>query len=242
MKRKCLSGMLALLLSLSACGAADKEVPISEPETIADDDRIADEPADDSNTQAEGGGSKEQIRTQDIYQDIYYQAVADSAGESRVYALVYLDDDDIPELVIVDREFDFYSVYTVKDGALFCMVDSLAAVEMVYYERTGVFYEFWRFNGGGDEGDYARFFFKVSTDGTITEETPCLMQEEYHALYTQDGAPTGNGDYMYWYQKEIVDGETYQELLSGLGVTEDGGRLFTENAVGKEEMLELLSR
>lgn len=230
--------MALVLLTFSACGAADKEP--RTPETIVINDPAADDLTDPAPVPEE-----ESLTEPDpalTYQDIYYQAVADSIGDVRVYSLVYLDDDEIPELVMLNREFDFYSVYTVKDGELFCMVDSVAAVEMVYYERTGMFYEFARFNGGGDEGDYGRFFWQVSADETITEETPCLMQDEYHALYTQDGVFSGNGEYLYLYQKEYVDEGTYKELLRDFGVTEDGGRLFTENAVGKEEMLALLSR
>lgn len=210
------------------------EDAMTEPESVTDEDILA-----EPDTVTDEDALKEPVQT---YQDIYYQAVVDSVGDVRVYSLVYLDEDEIPELVMLNRELDFYSIYTVRNDGLFCMVDSVAAVELVYYERTGMFYEFWRFNGGGDEGDYGRFFWQASADETITEETPCLMQDEYHALYTQDGVLTENGACLYLYQGEYVDEQTYQELLSGFGVTEDGGRPFTENAVGKEEMLALLGR
>ena len=223
--------------ALTEPGPAAGEEPLSEENESAQPE-IPEQP-DSGEELPPVAGEQDQEQT---YRDIYYQAVADSFGDVRVYSLVYLDDDEIPELVMLNREFDFYSIYTVRDGELLCMVDSVAAVELVYYERTSMFYEFWRFNGGGDEGDYGRFFWQASADETITEETPCLMQDEYHALYTQDGLLSGNGDYLYVYQGEYVDEQTYQELLSGFGVTENGGRPFTENAVGKEEMLTLLSQ
>lgn len=261
-----------LLFALSACQAADKEPQdpetiviheptadeltepdsvtdedaLTEPDSVTDEDAMAEPDSvtgEDALTEPDSvTGEDDLTEPAQTYQDVYYQAVADSIGDVRVYSLVYLDEDEIPELVMLNRELDLYSIYTVRDDGLFCMVDSVAAVELVYYEHTGMFYEFWRFNGGGDEGDYGRFFWCVSADETITEETPCLMQDEYHALYTQDGVPTGNGDYTYIYQGERVDEQTYQELLSGFGVADDGGRSFTENAVGKEEMLALLSK
>ncbi|MDE5818349.1 MAG: hypothetical protein K2I07_03380 [Lachnospiraceae bacterium] len=176
------------------------------------------------------------------YRDIYQQAVGDSVGEAKVFSLIYLDNDDIPELVVLDREFDSYSIYTVKDGTLFCMLDRMTTVEMNYFERSGTFYSFARWNGGGDEGGYGRSYFQVSAEKTITEETGAVLNDAYNALYDEDGSFTGQGVTDYYYMGELTDETTYRELLGSLGVTEDGGRPCAENAVGKEEMLAQLSQ
>lgn len=183
--------------------------------------------------------ANEQVQT---YREIYQRAVADSVGEAKVFSLIYLDSDDIPELVVLDREFDSYSIFTVKDGALFCMLDLMTAVEMNYFERSGTFCTFARWNGGGDEGGYGRSYFQVSAEKTITEETGAVLNDAYNALYDADGSFTGQGVTDYYYMGELTDEATYRELLGGLGVTEDGGRPCAENAVGKEEMLTQLSQ
>ena len=183
--------------------------------------------------------ANEQART---YREIYQQAVADSVGEAKVFSLIYLDGDDIPELVVLDREFDSYSIYTVKDDTLFCMLELMTAVEMNYFERSGTFYTFARWNGGGDEGGYGRSYFQVSAEKTITEETGAVLNDAYNALYDADGSFTGQGVTDYYYMGELTDETTYRELLGSLGVTEDGGKSCAENAVGKEEMLAQLSQ
>ena len=275
MKNKCITGVLYMVLLLSACGAesgeetqAPKTIVVNDTEaedvTVTDGGMAETETSvpPDTNQLAQSGSeaeeapaaneqvlpdieaeeppvANEQART---YREIYQQAVVDRAGEAKVFSLIYLDGDEIPELVVLDREFDSYSIYTVKDDALFCMLDLMMAVEMNYFERSGTFYTFARWNGGGDEGGYGRSYFQVSAEKTITEETEAVLNDAYNALYDADGSFTGQGVTDYYYMGELTDEATYRELLGSLGVTEDGGRPCAENAVGKEEMLAQLSR
>ena len=243
MKNKWITGVLHLALLLSACGAAGGEEPQAPKTIVVNDTEIEDMTVTDGGTAEPEApvmpDANEQAQT---YREIYQQAVADRAGETKVFSLIYLDGDDIPELVVLDREFDSYSIYTVKDGALFCMLDQMTAVEMNYFERSGTFYTFARWNGGGDEGGYGRSYFQVSAEKTITEETGAVLNDAYNALYDADGSFTGQGVTDYYYMGELTDETTYRELLGSLGVTEDGGKSCAENAVGKEEMLAQLSQ
>lgn len=243
MKNKWITGVLYLALLLSACGAAGGEEPQAPKTIVVNDTEIEDMTVTDGGTAEPEApvmpDANEQAQT---YREIYQQAVADRAGETKVFSLIYLDGDDIPELVVLDREFDSYSIYTVKDGALFCMLDLMTAVEMNYFERSGTFYTFARWNGGGDEGGYGRSYFQVSAEKTITEETGAILNDAYNALYDADGSFTGQGVTDYYYMSELTDETTYRELLGSLGVTEDGGKSCAENAVGKEEMLAQLSQ
>ncbi len=227
-------------------GTAQSEAPVSpaakeqmQPDIEAEEPPAAKEQMQPDIEAEEPPVTNEQIQT---YREIYQQAVADSVGEAKVFSLIYLDGDDIPELVVLDREFDSYSIYTVKDGALFCMLDLMTTVEMNYFERSGTFYTFARWNGGGDEGGYGRSYFQVSAEKTITEETEAVLYDAYNALYDADGSFTGQGVTDYYYMGELTDEATYRELLGSLGVTEGGGRPCAENAVGKEEMLAQFSQ
>lgn len=233
-------------VTVTDAGTAEPEEPVlpATNEQVQSGGEAEEQPAANEQAQPdieaeEPPAANEQVQT---YREIYQQAVADDIGEAKVFSLIYLDGDDIPELVVLDREFDSYSIYTVKDGALFCMLDQIVAVEMNYFERSGTFYTFARWNGGGDEGGYGRSYFQVSAEKTITEETGAVLNDAYNALYDEDGNFTGQGVTDYYYMGELTDEATYRELLGSLGVTEDGGRLCAENAVGKEEMLAQLSQ
>lgn len=259
MKNKWITGVLYLALLLSACGAEGGEKAQTPKTIVVNDTEVEDVTVTEEGTAEpetpvppvtneqvqpdieteEPPAANEQVQT---YREIYQMTVADSVGEAEVFSLIYLDGDDIPELVVLDREFDSYSIYTVKDGALFCMLARMTTVEMNYFERSGTFYTFARWNGGGDEGGYGRSYFQVSAEKTITEETGAVLNDAYNALYDADGSFTGQGVTDYYYMGELTDEETYRELLGSLGVTEGGGRSCAENAVGKEEMLAQLSQ
>lgn len=176
------------------------------------------------------------------YRSIYRQVVTDS-DENTVFSLIYLNDDDIPELV-ASRDGESYSIYTIKDGALHCMVDSLFTVELTYFEQNGIVVAFSRWNGGGDEGGYGRDYYQVSESGTIGDSViganPDLSYS-YNAVYDENGAYTGEGITDYFYEGQQIDEATYLEMSKTLGITEGGDRPCMENAVRREEMLEQLS-
>lgn len=176
------------------------------------------------------------------YQEIYRQAVTEYTGEAVVFALIYLDSDDIPELVVLDRGYDSYSIYTVKDNALFCMADSLTTVELTYFERSGILCEFSRWNGGGDEGGYGRSYYQVSVDSAITAASISVLHDTYNAVYDDEGVYIGAGITNYYHMEQEIDEAAYEKMKSSLGIVAGEDRLCAENAVDKEAMLSLLSQ
>ncbi len=210
-----------VLLALPACGTEDGREAVSlEPHSLELEDASGSIP--------------------DAYGETYLKAVDGNGSDSTVYSLIYLDDDDIPELVALDRGDDSYSVYTVRDGELFCVADSLVTVEMTYYERSGVFAAFSRWNGGGDEGGYGYSYYQISGDQTITEETQSVLSFSYNAIYNEEGAYTGQGVTDYFHMGREVDEASYREAQAGLGIVDGEGRPCIENGCSKEEIIELL--
>lgn len=174
----------------------------------------------------------------DTYRQIYTQAVSENTDPVS-FSLIYLDNDDIPELVVFDGYYSAYSIYTVKDGALFCMVDFFSTVELTYFERSKTIAGFARWNGGGDEGGYGRYYYTVSADAVVTDDTAPALSYDYNAVYDESGNYTGEGITRYFCMGEETDEAAFQEKLDAWGVTENGGAVpdFFE----KEEILALLN-
>lgn len=175
------------------------------------------------------------------YGSIYREAVTEHMGEAVWFALIYLDDDDVPELAVCDRGQDSYSVYTVKDNALFCMADAMMTVELTYFERSGILCEFARWNGGGAEGGYGQYYFQVSADSTLTADSTPVLYDTYNAVYNEEGVYTGEGITNYYHEEQEIEKAAYEEMKRSMGIPTGGGRPCTENAVGGEEMLAVLS-
>ena len=207
---------------------------------------------DTSQTPDTGGEPGGETETQPLasgegngYDEIYRQAVTEYAGEAVVFALIYLDNDDIPELVVLDRGYDRCSIYTVKDNTLFCifgMSDSLTVAELSYFERSGILCAFARWNGGGAEGGYGCSYSQVSADSTITADTIPVLHDTYNAVYNDEGVYTGTGVINYYHMEQEIDEAAYKEMESSLGIVEGEGRLCAENAVDGETLLSLLDR
>ena len=113
MKRNVFVGILGMLIVLfSACGTESSGgmvsveevmptvVPADEEESKEDDDTVL-----------------------DAYREIYKQVIAEKEGDAFIFSLIYLDNDDIPELAVCDRGYDAYSIYTVRDEKALCIVD-----------------------------------------------------------------------------------------------------------------------
>ena len=91
----------------------------------------------------------------------YLPIVADIDIEDATFSLIFLDNDTIPELVVLDRYWDKYSVYTIKNDSAVCLIDSITTVEMSYFEKQNIISTFNRWNGGGDEGGYANKYYQL---------------------------------------------------------------------------------
>ncbi len=235
-----LVGVLGLLLFMvTACAGAETDGAL-QPQPLAKA-QIADKAEAGTEEKAQDGGEQADPPV-DLYQNIYGQVVAESGGEAVVFSLIYLDGDDTPELVACDRENDSFSIYTVKDGSAFCMMDSVRTVELTYFERTGILAQFASWNGGGDEGGYGHCYYQVSVDKTLTEEDLPILRYSYNAIYDEEGAYTGEGTTEYYDMEQGTDETAYREKLKSFGVVEGSGRPCLDPPLGKEEMLERLGK
>ncbi len=166
-----------------------------------------------------------------------YRRTVEESGDGMSFSLIDLDGDEILELVVTDHET--YSIYTIKDGGVFCLADSFYTVSFTYFEGKGVIAGFDRWNGGGDEGGYGLYYYPVSTDRTVTDGEMPLLRFEYNAVYDENGEYTGEGIEEYFYLDQQTDEATYREIMDTLGISENGF-IDLENVVSAEEILEAI--
>ncbi|MBD5394184.1 MAG: hypothetical protein HDR71_07915 [Lachnospiraceae bacterium] len=255
-------GMMAMLLS--ACSMENTEnreeivvveeiAPTIVPADTDEKEMAADSPAGDEkeeNVKTEEDSvlpdaepeeqSSVSDESPDTYRELYMQVVTETEGDAVIFSLVYLDNDDIPELVVCDRGYGIYSIYTVKNGKAFCMVDAMTTVEMTYFERKGVISQFARWNGGGDEGGYGWYYYQVSTDKALADGDLPTLHFTYDATYDEEGNWTGEGVTKYYHMDQEIDEVAYQQMMNDLGIVEGKENVLTDNALGKAEMLDQL--
>lgn len=175
------------------------------------------------------------------YGDIYLRKVNENDGAARRYSLIYLDADEIPELVVSMGD-ESYSIYTVKGNELFCMADSVGTVELTYFERSGIIATFSRWNGGGDEGGYGSSYYQTSGDRTLTYDDQPVLGYSYNASYDEKGVYMGTGVTDYFYMGQGIDEAAYEEKMKSLGIAEGEDRLCMEKSYSKEEIAVLLNQ
>ncbi|MCM1124965.1 MAG: YARHG domain-containing protein [Lachnospiraceae bacterium] len=254
MKRRIVAGIAGvMLLFLSACGAEEKEQLIVVEEAVPDSSMEKTEsgtemplhgsenPAD-ANADSDTGSNLDSKldSNKNSYIGVYQQIVSEMEEEGTVFSLIYLDNDDIPELAVCDRRYDAYSVYTVKEDSAFCIMDAMITVEMTYFEQKGVLAQFARWNGGGDEGGYGWYYYQMNADKTLADDSVPDLHFTYNAIYDDEGNWTGARDY--YCQGEEISEADYQKKLNDMGIVDGNSRICMENALGKKEMLELLEQ
>lgn len=221
----------------SAAAPAGSSVP-EAPADNGGDAGAATEPAvAPDNTAGAGNG-----QAADGYREIYKSKIEGAAEDTAVYSLIYLDGDDVPELAVYDAGYDAYSIYTVKNGELFCIADSMRTTEMTYYERSGIIALFTSWNGGGDEGGYGKSYYQASTDKTLTNDDQPVLNFAYNASYDEEGAYTGEGVTDYYDMGKEIDEAAFQQKLEGLGVAGDGKAVCAGDVLTKAEAVEALSQ
>lgn len=214
-----MTGIFGMLFLLSACSAGQEEgqnpawekIPTAGPAVVQEEE----------------------------YREIYRRVVTRQEGEGITFSLIYLDADETPELVVCDGGYGVYSIYTVKDGADFCMVNAMNTVELSYFERSGIIARFQRWNGGGDEGGYGMDFYRVSGDQTLTDGDAPILQYSYDAS-GQEGAETREGVTNYYDRDQEIDESAYRLRMEELGIAQGEERPVAENACQGQEMLERL--
>lgn len=195
--------------------------------------------------QADGGrnAETEQVKLPEVQKIIqaYSPIIVDCDIEGAMFSLIYLDSDTVPELVVLDRTYDKYSIYAIKDGSIVCLVDSMTTVEMSYYEHYGVISAFDRWNGGGDEGSYASAYYQMDQHSeTLTDDSIPDFEFTYNAVYDESGQWTGTGIINYSAKGEEIDETAYHQILTDLNISQaDEVSCFSETnkCFTKDEIL-----
>lgn len=171
----------------------------------------------------------------------YRLVITENDVEDPIFSLIYLDEDNIPELVILDRYWGKYSIYTIRDNSVECIVDSMTTVEMTYYERKNIISAFWRSNGGGDEGEYASSYYQLNQfSQTLVDGVTPSFEFTYHAVYNEKGEWTETGIINYYENGKEIDEAAYNQIFTDFDISHSGDiSCFSENnkCFTKDELL-----
>ena len=251
MKRKLWIGILSMTaIMLSACGTKNEAEAVDLTET--DEGMPVEEEVDagaEADTPSAVEENAEEVSTSDMeeteipeenaptgdYHEVYEWIVEKEEGDNPYFSLIYLDEDDIPELVAWDHDYINRSVYTVKDDMVFCLIDSMSTVG--YFEYSGIIAAFESWNGGGDEGGYGWSYYQISGDKTLTNDDEPILSYEYNAVNDEEGNWTGEGVTQYYHLGQEIDEETYRQMADELGIAEECREGFWHDSHEKPEML-----
>ena len=175
----------------------------------------------------------------------YLPVIANIDIEDAAFSLIFLDSDTIPELVVLDRYLDQYSVYTIKEDSAICLIDSLTTVEMSYFEKENIISAFFRWNGGGDEGGYANRYYQLDQySEPLTDDFVPSFEFTYNAVYDINGEWTGDGITEYYKKGERIDETAYNQIFVDFNISQnDAVSCSSENIqhFTRDEILEYLS-
>ena len=176
-----------------------------------------------------------------ILAQVYVPIITENDIENPLFSLIYLDEDNIPELVILDRYWGKYSIYTIRDNSAECIVDSMTTVEMTYYERKNIISTFWRSNGGGDEGEYASSYYQLNQfSQTLVDGVTPSFEFTYHAVYNEKGEWTETGIINYYENGKEIDEAAYNQIFTDFDISHSGDvSCFSRNSkcFTKDELL-----
>ena len=161
----------------------------------------------------------------------YLPIVSDIDIEDATFSLIFLDNDTIPELVVLDRYLNKYSVYTIKNDSAVCLIDSITTVEMSYFEKQNIISTFNRWNGGGDEGGYANKYYQLEQySEPLTDMSIPSFEITYNAVYDINGEWTGDGITEYYKKGERIDETTYNQIFVDFNISQnDDVSCFSES-------------
>lgn len=175
----------------------------------------------------------------------YLPIIVNNNVEDAMFSLIFLDNDTIPELVVLDRYWDKYSVYTIKNDTAVCLVDSITTVEMSYFEKKNTVCTFSRWNGGGDEGGYTNRYYQLEQySEPIADDFMPSFEFTYNAVYDINGEWTGEGITEYYEKGNKIDETTYNQIFDDFNISQnDEMSCFSENTrrFTKDEMITYLN-
>ena len=176
---------------------------------------------------------------------IYIPLITEKDIENPIFSLIFLDNDDIPELVILDRYWGIYSIYTIRDNSAKCLVDSMTTVEMTYYECKNIISTFYRSKGGGAEGEFSSSYYQLDQyPEALTNYAVPSFQFAYYAVYNENGEWSGTGITSYYKNDKEIDEAAYHQLFVDLNISEsDDVSCFSKSSkcFTKDEILTYLN-
>ena len=113
----------------------------------------------------------------------YKKILQNHPKKYRHFSLIYLDNNDVPELVVYDNDITESYIYTYYDTAV-KEIDFVALIEMVehefcYYEKTGVYKSSDWYDGGPTGGWYKVYYNKLENGKVKTLDIYCEIDVGY---------------------------------------------------------------
>ncbi len=147
---------------------------------------------------------------QDTYREPYKNKLEELSNDM-MFSFIYLDNDDIPELAACKDEA-VYSIYTVRDGALACIADSIETEHLSYYERQGIVCASVGYKEESAEKRYS--YYQTSSEEILTNDSQPVLECSNDILYDE------NGDWIdedipnrYRYMGQDTDQKTYEKKV-----------------------------
>lgn len=113
----------------------------------------------------------------------YKKLLQNHPKKYRYFSLIYLDNNDVPELVVYDNDITESYIYTYYDNAV-KEIDFVALIETVehefcYYEKTGVYKSSDYYDGGPTGGWYKVYYNKLENGKVKTLDIYCEIDAGY---------------------------------------------------------------
>lgn len=213
-----------LFVCIFVCTGCGKTVGTSDEKE--NNKKEAEEPTENKEFKIE-----DQKNSQPDWRDIYKQVISSMTDEQSGYGLIYIDDDDIPELYISgDTTASGDRLYYISGEELNETVISSGGLS--YWEYQGVFMD----EGGRMDG-YWNTFYKIE-NGTVTQTHQGTYGAEDNTNVQLDAS--GNPIYHYrWDGTEVSSDEYYAQMnaAEGMGISFFG----YEKSKSKESILAQLN-
>lgn len=206
MKKMIMAVVGLLAIGIFACaGCGSSQDTTGEIEDIKEE---AEESADETEA-----GEENQDNSETNWRHIYKQLISSSAEEWSGYGLLYIDDNDTPELYMVGNSVaQGDRLYSISDGEL---VETVTATYgLIYWEYQGIFLD-----EGGQMDAYWDTFYKME-NGAVTKIHQGTYGAEDNTSVETDSS--GNPIYhYYWDETEVSTDEYYKQYdaISGSGTS-----------------------
>lgn len=245
--------IIVICLLFAACGAEQENTDVVQDEMTADDPAV--EPAEENVLDG-----KETAQTDTLYlckgsarltemvekqskvlegyasflQECEWQGQGNGGGQEPRFALLYLDDDDVPELVVMvgNAHAQGASVYMFQDGEVFSIGSYGQYGAMLYREKEGLL-----FHDYDTQGNVHSWVYQIEED-----HVALLQSYDYSAGIQEEDKSA------YWVDGKEVSEKRYREVADKWGadgyqiIQYDDCRTLTESDIRKGLQEELEDR